>query len=179
LTGQPIARRLAERILEEGGDEAVLDRVADGESVVEIAKDYKVSRSTLMRWLKKDDGRHEAYQEAKSESADALVEEAGDILDNASTESGPHVQKAKSRAEHKRWLASKRDRVQYGDDAKALIAVNVDLSSLHLDALREVGHMSQIPEAVVLDDGGADDPRPSVRGSPSDGAGAGATQAEE
>ena len=172
VTGQPIARRLAGLIVDDGGDAAVLDRVADGEPMVDIAKTYKISRSTLMRWVKKDEARHAAYLVAKSESADALVEEAGEILDGASTETGPDVQKAKERAAHRRWLASKRDRAQYGDDAKALIAVNVDLSSLHLDALREAGHMDQIPEAEVelLDDsGGADGTRQGVRGPPSDG----------
>ncbi len=173
MTGQPIARRLAGLITADGGDDAVLDRVAEGESMVDIAKTYRISRSTLMRWVKKDDARHSAYKAAKSESADSLVEEAGEILDDADPSSGPTVQKAKERAAHRRWLASKRDRVQYGDDAKALVAVNFDLGSLHLDALRAVGHMDQIPVADVelLEDGGheGDDSGPSVRSAPSDG----------
>ena len=158
LTGQPIARRLAGRIEADGGSSAVIDRVADGETMVDIAKEYNVSRSTLMRWVKKDEARHDAYKLAKSESADALVEEAGEILDDASTKSGPDVQKARSRAEHRRWVASKRDRAQYGDDAKALVAVNLDLGSLHLDALRQVGHMDQVSEVELLEDGPPDVP---------------------
>lgn len=158
MAGQPVAKHLAQQIEEAGGDDAILGRVASGEAVKRIASDYGVSYETLRRWINASEERREAYDQAKADSADALVEEAGEILDQAPTDSAPQVTKAVKRAEHKRWLAGKRDREQYGDDKGANVNVNLDLSSLHLDALRQAGSMEaaqQIPEAEVevLSDG--------------------------
>jgi len=154
MAGQPVARRLAERIEDDGGDAVLFDRVESGRALVTIAEDYGVSRETLRRWINKTPARREAYDEAKADSADALVEEAGQILDDAKTDSGPDMQKARSRAEHRRWLASKRDRVQYGDDPTVAVGVHLDLGSLHLDALRQAGHMTHgvpVVESEVLE----------------------------
>jgi len=185
VAGQPITRQLAKRIEGEGGDDVVLDLIASGSTLVSVAKTYGVSRETMRKWCNATPARKAAYLDAKSAQAGALVEEAGEILDNASTESGPDVQKAKSRAEHRRWLASKRDRAQYGDDAKLQIGVALDLSSLHLDALREVGRMPiqgepiPVAEVELLDSGEGDGARPSVRSTPPDGERATEAGAEE
>ncbi len=179
MAGQPLTRRMAARIADEGGDSVVLDRVADGVALTQIAKDLGVGRETLRRWCNKTPARKQAYLDAKSAAAGALVEEAGQILDDASVESGPHIQKARSRAEHRRWLASKRDRAQYGEDAKLQIGVALDLSGLHLSALREVGHMPQgeeipVAESELLSEGAGDvGPRPGVRPASPDGERAG------
>ncbi len=163
MAGQPIARRLADRIEADGGDDVVLGRVASGDTVKAIASDYGVGYDTLRRWLNASEERKTAYLEAKRDSADALVEEAGEILDKANTDSAPQVTKAVKRAEHKRWLAGKRDREQYGEDKTgAQVNVNLDLAGLHLDALKAAGSMAdheQIPEAdwERVDDGGEDD----------------------
>lgn len=159
MAGQPIARALAHRIEEDGGDSVVLGRVASGDTVKSIASDYGVGYDTLRRWLNATPERKTGYLDAKRDSADALVEEAGQILDDAPTDSAPQVTKAVKRADHKRWLAGKRDREQYGDDkAGAQVNVNLDLAGLHLDALKAAGSMADhlIPEADVeiLDDDG-------------------------
>ena len=173
MPGQPKFTALCVQIDSEvDGELEIMERVGAGETSKSIAESYGVSYELLRRWLNLHPERRRAYDAAKADSADALVEEAGEILDDADAESGPSVQKAKSRAEHRRWLASKRDRQQYGDDAKANVQVNVDLSSLHLDALREVGHMDHAPLAEVEllpDESGPDGPRQGVRTAPPNG----------
>jgi transposase-like protein len=151
VAGQPIARHLAERIEADGGDLVIFDRIGSGEAVKRIAEDYGVGYETLRRWINKSDERRKAYEQAKRDSADALVEEAGEILDNAPTDSAPQVTKAVKRADHKRWLAGKRDREQYGDDKGAQVNVNLDLGALHLDALRAAGRMPEPEEIPTAD----------------------------
>lgn len=151
MAGQPITRQLADRIESDGGDDVILGRVASGEAVKSIAADHGVSYETLRKWINATPERRTAYEQAKSDSADALVEEAGEILDDANTDSAPQVTKAVKRAEHRRWLAAKRDREQYGDD-KGLGQVAGDLGALFLGALRQAGSMAeheQIPVAEV------------------------------
>lgn len=152
MAGKPITRAMVARITKAGGLDAILDRVAISDSLADIATTFEVSRHTLYRWLRKNEERWSLYLEAKEVSADALVEEAGTILDDVDAGDGaPEVSKAKNRADHRRWLATKRDRGQYGDDAAANVQVNVDLGSLHLEALRKVGHMDQLPELEAED----------------------------
>ncbi len=156
MAGTPIANRLAKRLERDGGIETLCDRVSGAETLTEIAVEYGIHRATLMRWINKVEERRLAYDRAKAESADTLVEEAGKILDDAPTETGPEIQKAKSRAEHRRWLAGKRDREQYGEDAKLAVGVHLDLGDLHLSALRAEGHMDKripVVDAEVLCEG--------------------------
>ena len=151
MPGQPITRQLADRIAAEGGDSVILGRVASGEAVKAIAEDHGVSYETLRKWINATPERRTAYEQAKSDSADALVEEAGEILDTADDTSAPAVTKAVKRADHRRWLAGKRDREQYGDE-KGLGQVAGDLGALFLGALQAAGSMAdheQIPEAEV------------------------------
>ena len=66
--------------------------------------------------------------------------------------SNAEVSAATSRANFRRWLATVRNREEYGQNAG--VNVNLTINQLHLDALRKVGHMpvpDEIPEAEVVD----------------------------
>ena len=67
-------------------------------------------RTTIYRWRKDYPDFGDAYQLAVEEHTDALVDEAGEIVD---TECNPQL--AKVRAEHRKWLASRLNRQKYGD----------------------------------------------------------------
>lgn len=173
VPGQPKLRALAAAIEEAGGDDVIFDQVADGTYLTRIAEEWDVSSQLLRKWVRLDPERERRYEAAKRASADALVEDAGSVLDRASVASSAHVQKAKSQAEFKRWLASKRDRQQYGDDA-AQVSVNLNLGELHLDALRQRARVVEIPATdVEILDGPAPPPEhslgPGVRHDPSVG----------
>ena len=148
MAGQPRLNALVSAIESAGGDDVIFDRIADGEFLTSVAEDWDVSSQLLRKWIRLDPERVKRYDAAKHASADALVEDAGEILDKASTLSSQHIAKEKSRAEFKKWLATRRDREQYGDDA-AQVNVNLNLGQLHLDTLRHKGRVIELPPEDV------------------------------
>ena len=150
MAGQPRKHSLAKKIKAQGGDHVVFDRVAAGDVIKKIAEDLDTSYRTLMRWVH-DGGedREQAYRDAKAESADALVDEAREILDE-DVEMPVEIQRAKNRSDFLKWLAGKRDRDQYGDGPQVAVAVVGDLGQLHLDALRARGRMADAPEPIEI-----------------------------
>lgn len=91
--------------------EEILSRYADGETLSKICKDKRMpKRNTVYRWRSSYPDFGEAYLQAQEEHVDALVDEAGEIVD---TELNPQL--AKIRADHRRWMASKLHRQKYGD----------------------------------------------------------------
>ncbi len=133
MSGRPVRRRLLAAIQRAGGWPAVLERIENGETVTQIARSFNVSRSFFARLLHEDRDRHEAVREARKAAADALVEEAMEIVDNANPVRD-ELQKAKLRADLRVWLASKFNREQYSDKQRA--PVEVSIGELHLAALR-------------------------------------------
>lgn len=182
MPGMPKLNALASSIEEAGGDAVIFDQVANGVYMTKVAQEWGVSSQLLRKWVRLTPERIQAYSAAKHASADALVEQAGDHLDKASTISSQHIAKAKAQSGFKTWLAGKRDREQYGEEA-ALVNVNLSLPSIHLDLLRKRGRVIEIPEDVELLDehaaASSDGPRPSVLSPPSDGEGAAQAQDTE
>ena len=137
----------ADTIVAEGGDEVVFRRVAAGETVKSIMASYGRDRDCWYTWVRAGgEGRRRRWEEAKQQSADALVDEATEILDGAADATATaQVTIAKERASHRRWLASVRDRDAYGDRNSP--AVQLNIQALHLDALRKMGSMDLLPSA--------------------------------
>jgi len=118
------------------------EQLADGRSMLDIAKQFGISRSLLYKWLKRtvrdEDERAEKLKAARLMAAHAHVEDALDIIDSADTDSQAGVMKAKEQANYRKWLASVRNREAYGERSKGpIIALNIN--SLHLDALKAAG----------------------------------------
>lgn len=147
MTGRPMLRDLARRIEDQGGDAVILDRIADGDTITKIARDWDVSRRMIYDWIHLDEEREQAWAKAKTMSADALVDQAADALESApATPTNADVSLIDKRVNFKKWLAAKRDRDQYGEEEKRGVEVNVNLQELHLNALREAGGMNGHPK---------------------------------
>ena len=98
--------KYSEKIAEE-----ILSRYAEGETLTRICKDKNMpKRNTVYRWRQSYSDFGEAYILAQEEHVDALVDQAGEIVD---TEQNPQLGKLK--ADHRRWLASRLNRQKYGD----------------------------------------------------------------
>jgi hypothetical protein len=148
--GRPVLNALAAQIEEAGGDEVILERIAAGEFLTTIAQDWSVSRQLLYSWIRLREDRTEAYKVAKRLGADGLVEAAADDLENASVASSQHFARDKAKSEFKKWLATKRDREQYGETPPQT-NVNLNLGLVHLQALREGARVEQPEELEILD----------------------------
>jgi hypothetical protein len=145
---RPLLQRMNRIIQENGGDEWVFARLAEGEAIRDIVKDLGCSRPYFYMWLREKghgDQRKAMYEEAKLLSAAAKEEEGQEILDNLEGRvllAAPEVTLAVARSNYRKWQASVRDRATYGD--KGQTEVNISIGSLHLDALR-----SRAPQQVV------------------------------
>jgi len=115
-----------------GGFEAIISQVASGRTLSSIARELGVPRETLSNLMYRDEERGEALRAARARAADALVDDALDIADAADPTA---IAKAKLQVETRQWIASKYNRAVYGSE-KAQVEIN--LGSLHLDALRNV-----------------------------------------
>lgn len=146
MAGQPVYRAFQARVAERGGEAAILERIALGEWMKDIAADYGVSYRTLKKWIDESEERRDLVDQAKAMAAESHVADAMRLVDDANPESPAGVTKAKEQARIRQWLAAKLDRRTFGDDPSTVVGVNVDLGELHLDALRQGGHMDQARE---------------------------------
>lgn len=133
MAGTPIRRQLAARVADAGGVEVIADRVASGETLAAIAEELGFRRELLVRWIYADEDRAALLRAARAQAADALVEQSLQIADTASP---AEAQLARLRVDTRQWIASRWNRSAYGAQDKA--AVEINIGSLHLDALRHV-----------------------------------------
>lgn len=152
MAANPIMRALEKLVSANGGDRWILDRLANGERVGDIARDCiiegygPISRPFLYRWRDKSEDRREGWKLAMQDAAHAHAEQAGDVLDKLADAdtlllSSAQVSLAKSRSEYKRWLASKLNE-EYRDGPQVQVGI-LAAGDLHLDALRQLGSMDR------------------------------------
>ena len=131
----------------------VCERLASGDYLADISREIEeataleIPQHALRRWLIDEFGKEGVMQrflEAREDAADAYVAKAWHILDSA-PEVREALDKAKAKADFLKWQASMANKAQYGS-APAAVNVNVNLASLHLDALRQ---RKQTASAVV------------------------------
>ncbi len=121
--------------------ETILSRYADGETLTKICKDeHMPKRNTVYRWRTQYPEFGKAYLLAQEEHVDALVDEACQIVDS---ELDP--QRAKVRADHRRWLASRLNRKKYGDKIEVEVNKTLDIGPV-LAAARERLSLLKRPE---------------------------------
>jgi hypothetical protein len=106
--------------------------LACGKSVRTICKrDDMPGMETIFRWLRENPEFREQYARAKTEAADALVEEMLDIADDGRNDwmevhdkdgacvgykvNGEHVQRSRLRLDTRKWIAAKLKPKKYGD----------------------------------------------------------------
>ena len=135
---------ISKKIIEFGGDDWVFDQIAEAKPVQHITDQLGCSRNFIYTWLDDDEdgSRREKYQEARTRSADALVDRGLEILDNLDgipLLTSQEVQRANSQANYRKSMAEMRD-----DSLRAKpgqFDLNVNIGSLHLDALQAHGQM--------------------------------------
>lgn len=151
MAGQPRKRAFGQRVEEAGGDEVLMDLVASGMKLKDVAERFGDTYDVFRSWLRAGgDERLRAFERAKAESADALVDagrDAIDALDQIEDVTSAQVGRAKLKADYNKWLAGTRDREQYGDRPDTVIGIQ-GLGDIHLGALQRGGSMSLLPEPV-------------------------------
>jgi hypothetical protein len=132
-------KALLQRIQDKGGLGVIYERVAAGEYMYKISADYDCSPQFLRRLLTKTEDRATLYHTAVRDAAQAHAEKAGAILDEVDVKSPfgrEEMTKAKERAAHRRWMASKLDKETFGDSPLVQVSAPQTFSALFLEAAR-------------------------------------------
>lgn len=107
--------------------EAVLRRIAEGESLRQIAKDEGMpAPATVCDWAAADPVFAEQYARAKEAQMDRYAEEILEIADDATNDwmqnkhgdktlDAEHVQRSRLRVDSRKWLMSKLAPKKYGE----------------------------------------------------------------
>lgn len=156
MPGYPLRTRFEAHVESLGGDEVVFDQIAGGATMEEVAASFRgfiedrpdfPSRQWMYTWIHAGgEEREEAWKEAKEIAAHALVDEAGEILENdgKAPVTSAEMQWLKQRANHAKWKAERFNPGEYGEEKQG-VEVNLDVGNLHLDALRQAGRMELAP----------------------------------
>lgn len=136
----------------------MLGLLIDGKKHAEIAAMFGVSRRMVLRYfLGQGEERVKRYRQAQALLSIALIDDADTLLENASEFESASVQKAKHRADLKRWMASKFNPSQFGD--KVEVSHTLGFSDQLLAVLKERGRPRlPVPEAEfeVIDSPGVE-----------------------
>ena len=156
MAGKPKQRALAARIHEAGGDHVVLDRIANGEYVTDIAKSWGVSPSMIYFWIHESPERELAWKQAKEISAHSHVEgglqRLTRLADAGAGVTSAQVAAERALAEYRMKLAAARNRKEYGE--KADTEVHFNFGDTYLQQLKELGHHDQqaLPQPEAIED---------------------------
>lgn len=160
MSGRPVLQKLCRFIEDRGGDSWVFDQIADGTTPGKVAAQVSlpghgsISRPLLYQW--RDAGgteRREAWTHAMKSRGEALVDEAGDILDDLADgmPTSAEVSLAKERANHRRWLGGKlNDKFSDKPGDINIAVVNADdafAAALKKHGMRQALPSPDIPEA--------------------------------
>jgi len=109
-------------------EEAILERIEDGENLSAIAASVGKNRSMLAKWLAAEENRSARARSSRQIAAQAWDELAQNTIETA--DDGFSLAKAKELAHHYRWRASKVAPKEYGDkidvDMKAGVTVRLN-----------------------------------------------------
>lgn len=121
---------LMRRIEDVGGVEALLVRYAEGDSLQQLASHFGCRPAQISALLRAPEWK-DTYEHAKKLKAELSIDRGMEAVKYASPETAAV---AKLQWEAGKWLAGKLDVEAYGEKQQAL--VNINMGSLHLDALR-------------------------------------------
>lgn len=139
MSGRPKLLALKKRIEADGTEDDIFEAVAEGLPIGKLCTKFGItSRKMFYDWKGKEGPRHDKYRAARIIAGEAHAELAGEILDDLDDKvllTGPEVQAAVSRSKYQQWLASIKDREQFGVQEKGA-TINLNFGELHFDALR-------------------------------------------
>jgi hypothetical protein len=160
MAAKPIERFVKQQIAQQGGWPRILERIASGETVADVARSLKrpdgqeISRSFFSHLLHADEERSKAVLKARDEGSDAMVDHGLHLVDSAQPDRDS-INKAKVQAEMRLKVAGFINRERWGE-RKQDVTVEVNMATVHLDSLRHrIIEASRPLAALLAQDSGA------------------------
>lgn len=113
--------------LDATGIDTVCEKIAEGLSLLDIAREIGVSQASLIAWIYANPERSARARVIRSLMAQHWDEKAERVIVDACDP--VEVSKARELAHHYRWRASKVDPKGYGDQMKVEHSGSIDLAS--------------------------------------------------
>ena len=120
------------------GEAPVAELLESAMPIAEVCRTLGVGKRALMEWLERDESRAGLLSHARARAAHHLADQALEIADSDDGD----VPARRLRVDTRRWLAGRWNPNAYGE--KNAVAVQVNVSDLHLDALRSVKTLEQV-----------------------------------
>jgi hypothetical protein len=154
MPGRPKLSDVSRKIEAHGGEDVVFARIANGEKIGRIAASYGASRYLMYDWRNQGgELRRQKWDQAIAASAEALVEEAGEILDAAQPDSNAHVNLAKHKADWHMKLAGFRNEAYSDRQQAANVTLNIGEGLVQALRLRaQERQLTALPAEIVTDD---------------------------
>src|SRR5690348_17103016 len=120
MAAKPIERFVKKQIQDQGGWDRILERIASGETVADVARTLlrpdgqAISRSFFSHMLHRDDERSKAVLKARDEGSDAMVDHGLHLVDSAAPDRDS-INKAKVQAEMRLKVAGFINRERWGE----------------------------------------------------------------
>jgi hypothetical protein len=133
MPGNPVKRLSFALIEKHGGEDWVLEQVAQGHGYRYMAKEIGVSQTVFSNWATATPERQERLRRAREQAASYLADETLEIADSAD----PFTERvAKLRIDTRKWLASKWAPDTYGDNKGPVVQISIN--DMHLKAVRTI-----------------------------------------
>jgi hypothetical protein len=152
MAGRPKLRALTALLEPPEAQDLLFENIANGSTFTKEAKRIGVTRAALYEWVNGAEERKERLAYARQCQALGHVEDAGDMLETADQD---NWKQRKELASHKRWMAERLDRQQWGQQANQAVTLNI--AELHLSLLKQPSAppiQLQAVEVHQLTDGG-------------------------
>ena len=149
MAANPIFRQIVARIESFGGEEFVFDELMGGSTLADLGRIMDVTRGQLYKWMHKDEERWNAYLQAREIGAHAMVDEARDILDEATAHS---IAVDRERARIRQWVAERANRGEFGAQTPAQGSLVLSIGELHLAAVQSGDAPAILPGKSAVED---------------------------
>ena len=111
------------------GEDDILERIAQGETMQMMCKQYNIGTKLWYKWLDRVEGRRDRYNAAQAEAAHFYANRA---VQTAQAVTPDMVNVARLQVDTDKWIASKLNS-QY-DTRQRDVAVNISVTDLHAQA---------------------------------------------
>jgi len=121
------------------GIDAICDTISQGALLYDVAIVLDLPVAVLDRWLKRSDGYMDQYNEARRLSAQSKIAKANALLMSVrpTDRDAMAVAKAKAKADHLKWEATRDDPEGYGDRVKHDSAQSAVQFNIHIGQERQ------------------------------------------
>ena len=155
MASRPLLHLFGKMVAEKGGEEYIFGKMQENVPIRQIIKEFinpttgkHFHHAMMYQWIHQDEDREAEWRRIRKISSHTLVDEAGEILDDAEGKllTPADVSLLKERTSHKKWLAGQYNRDDYGKPEEKM-GVTLAFDSAFLQALQAKGSSHRLPPA--------------------------------